>query len=180
MSDESKFFSYIKDNKYKEHLINSLSKNIEEKKTEAFKNLINYIIDNKISFLNDIEYTIKLYDDENPVVDVFLPAIRLLWVNFFIKVPPIISNKKDRLKLYQSYFDIDEFILYYREIYDKVKISLKDFENIDRTSETQKLIVDNYVSGILKKVIECDSSKVKKNTLSIQIDKLINGIKIED
>ena len=38
----------------------------------------------------------------------------------------------------------------------KCKQSLIHFENIDRTSETLTLIVDNYIAGLVKKVRDCD------------------------
>jgi hypothetical protein len=55
------------------------------------------------------------------------------------------------------HFNADEFIDYLIDMFIKSKNCLEHFEHIDRTVETLTLIVDNYVAGLVQKVINTDN-----------------------
>jgi hypothetical protein len=51
------------------------------------------------------------------------------------------------------YFNVDEFIDYLIDMFIKSKDCLQQFEHIDRTAETLTLIVDNYIAGLVQRVL---------------------------
>jgi hypothetical protein len=75
------------------------------------------------------------------------------------------------LEIYQALFDIDEFLIYLNDMLLISKDILKDFKNLDRTLETITLIVDNYISGLIK--IAYDSDNRVSALRQIKINKII-------
>ena len=179
MSDKNIFDKLKEYKEYKEVLIESLSNGIPDNYIIAFKELVNYVIDNKINLFNTNDFIGVFYDDQLP--DLILPSIRRVFGKMFIDIPDIfksdetdlyrqntltkeISSKNQRYLLFKLYFNIDHFIDYLIEMVIKCKESLIYFEHIDRTAETLTLIVDNYIAGLIKKVRDCNDieSEIKK------------------
>ena len=147
----------LKNEHYKKELITSLNSGIPENYQPALIELINYVID-KFYLFEIPEFEDSFYYDDDQTLDLVLPSIRRVFGRLFIDPPSLFksSTESQRHQLFTLYFNIDEFIKYLIEMMIKCKQSLIHFENIDRTSETLTLIVDNYIAGLVKKVRDCD------------------------
>ncbi len=151
------FFDIKSNIKYKKSLIDSLSTNLIDKNKEGVTNLLEYVINNTDTF-NKKELKGCLYDGEDETLDLILPAVIRVFNKIFIKPPPLFQGNYDegiRLELFQLLFDIDEFNIYLVDMLINSKETLKYFDKIDRTAETLSLIVDNYIAGLIEKVLEC-------------------------
>lgn len=157
------FIDKIKNDKqFRETISDSLCSGIKE--SSDFRQILDYIIDNKLDLVQNIE---NLYEDEDDILYLLLPSVRRAWAKVFIETPKIFEMPKfvtqvpgyipdKRLELYQLNFDIDEFINYLIDMFVKTKNLLNHFEYLDKTQETLTLIVDNYIAMLIKRVTSCN------------------------
>ncbi len=171
-------FTIASDEIYKRELFKTLCKGIDERYKIEFLDLLNYVVDKKIQYFNTPELSGELYPDEDDISDLILPAIRRVFGKVYTQPPPIFLGTNDpdkvRIKLYQLYFDIDEFIDYFIDMLKKSKSTLSLFEYIDKTSQTLELIVDNYIAKLVKMVLS--TIDLKKETERLERDKKIKGL----
>lgn len=162
----------LKDESYKQKLIDSLSGGISEDFLPAFNELINYVID-KFDIFQIPEFEKSFYYDDDETLELILPAIRRVFAKLFIDPPSIFrgSTESQRHQLFILYFNIDEFMNYLIEMMIKCKESLIHFEHIDRTAETLTLIVDNYVAGLVKKVRDCDDIETEVQRIKKELQR---------
>ena len=159
----------LKEEKYRKVLTESLTSVITESYLPAFIEVIDYVIDKKFHLFQIEEFENSFYYDDDSTLDLVLPSVRRVFAKVFIDPPSLFKGdtEKQRYQLFILYFNIDEFIEYLIDMMIKCKKSLEYFENIDRTSETLTLIVDNYIAGLVKMVrksedIEEDIKRVQK------------------
>jgi len=110
--------------------------------------------------------------DGDNILTFILPAIRRVFVTFFMNVPTLFENDLKRKELFQLQFDLEEFL---KELTDKLKNNitiLDNFKNLDKGSEILQLIVNDYVSSKIKK------SRVNNPTQAIREIKLEKHLKI--
>ena len=143
------------------------------------------MIDKKYHLFDREEFKGALYLEEDETLDLILPTIKRAFGKVFINPPTLFkdSNNKSlsenkRYELFTMYFNIDEFINYLIDIFIKSKNCLHHFENIDRTAETLTLIVDNYIAGLVQRVINIDDHEQAIDNLLKQYkrDNFINQI----
>ena len=162
-----------KDKQYRESIIDYLCSGIKE--SSNFRDSIEYIINNKLASIKDG----NLYEDEDDISFLILPSFRRVWAKVYIDIPTIFNVPEKvssvagyipdkRLELYQLSFNIDEFIDYLSEMFDKCIDLLKDFKYLDKTNETLTLIVDNYVAMLVHKVTTCDNIEQEIRDLKIK------------
>lgn len=166
-------FDYMKSNiTYKEYLIDELCNNIPL--TSDFRDIIEYVVDNKVEYIKDNLDNINIYDDDDNLHDFILPTIRRIWSDFFINPPTLLKDKK--LELFKLSFDIDDVVVHLVEKLNQAKIikPLYIFDNIDRSSETCRLISDNYVASIFQKVY--NEKDIDSEIIKLRRDKNINKI----
>ena len=152
----------------REILIDTLCQGITN--TSDFRDAINYIIDNKISMFNIEEFKSQLYEDEEEYLDLLLPTFRRVWGRVYIQPPPLFRSK-EKLDLFRLNFDINEFLDYLKETFIKTKGCLENFEYIDRTPKHLEIIVDNYISLLVKRVLDCKD--YIEETRELKLKKLI-------
>ncbi len=161
------FVDIHKDDKYKKIIISEFCFGIENDEGE-FSKLLEYVIDNKYELFDIPEFKKGIFEEDDKVMDLVLPSIRRLYGKMFINPPSLFmdsnNNPTIRYTLFTLYFNIDDFIDYFISSFKKNKKCLKNFEYLDRTSETLTLIVDNYISMLVKKVNESEnySEDIKK------------------
>jgi len=114
-----------------------------------FRNIIIYVVDNKIELFNNEYFNTFMYEDEDLIIDLILPCVRRIWGEVFINPPSLFKDK--RLEYFQLLFDIDEFIDYLIAVIPKMEKSLNPLNSLDRTSKTLELIIDNYVSHLVER-----------------------------
>lgn len=136
----------------REILIDSLCQGITN--TSDFRDAVSYILDNKISIFDIDDFKSPLYEDEDDYLDLILPAFRRVWGAVYVQPPPLFKSD-ERLELYRLNFDIDEFLDYLKESFIESKGCLDYFEHMDRTPKHLELIVDNYISLLVKRVLDC-------------------------
>jgi hypothetical protein len=164
--------SKLKNKEYREILIDSLCKGISN--TSDFRDAIEYIIDNKLEMFDDDFFNQYLYEEDNDtIISLLLPSFRRVWARIYIDTPSLFKKRPGdkRLELYQELFNIDEFLSYLKEMFLEVKYCLKDFGNLDRTVETLTLIVDNYIAGLIQRVL--DSDNISRDIRQAKLNKLI-------
>jgi hypothetical protein len=173
--NEIGFFDKLKITDWREALLDSLCKGIQN--SSDFRDMLEYVINDsnfQLLYNNDI-YNSHLYEDDSDIlVELILPALRRVWGKLYIDIPAILKNRRStdsRLEIYQALFDIDEFLIYLNDMLLISKDILKDFKNLDRTLETITLIVDNYISGLIK--IAYDSDNRVSALRQIKINKII-------
>lgn len=137
--------------------------------SSELKNYINYVLDNKLSLFESDVFSGSFYEDDDDFLDLLIPTIKRLYAKFFITPPQILTP--DQLELFTLHFDLDVFLNYIVEMIPKVKKSLEHFSELDRTSETMTLIVDNYVAGVIRKCIE--SNSISRDIRDIKIKRTI-------
>ena len=158
------FLDIYKNDDYKNEIVDSLCKGIDNQYIYSFTSLMNYIIEEKYHLFDREEFKGSLYLEEDETLDLVLPAVRRVFGKVFIDPPTLFkyssydkdSSENKRYKLFTMYFNADEFIDYLIDMFIKSKDCLEYFEHIDRTSETLTLIVDNYVAGLVQRVINID------------------------
>lgn len=131
------------------------------------KNILEYVAVDKYHLFNRVEFTDIMYEDD--LLNLILPAIRRIYGQVFIDPPSMLINNPKRLELFHILFDIDDFINYMIDMIPKCSKSLEHFTNLDRASETLKLIVDNYIAGMFEKTRVSDYKKVIRD---LKIDKI--------
>ena len=162
----------IKSKEYREILIDTLCNGI--KNVSEFRDSVEYIIDYKLEMFDDDFLNQQLYEeDKDPIITLILPSFRRVWGKIYLDTPGLFKRRPGdlRLELYQQLFNIDEFFDYLKEMLVKVKDSLKYFENLDRTVETLSLLVDNYIAGLIKKVLESDD--INRDIRQAKLNKII-------
>jgi hypothetical protein len=152
---------------YREHIIDSFCIGVE--KASDIRSLFEYLFEKKIDRFNTEDFKGKMYKDDDDILDLILPAIKRVYGKVFIKPPTLLFGK--RLELFSLMFDIDEFIDYIVDIIPKSKNSLLIFEEVDRSSETISLIVDNYVSLLFRKSYYSDD--IERNIRDYKLKKII-------
>lgn len=160
------FLDIHNNEKYKKAIIDNLSIAIKSEYLESFKCLMIYVIDEKYSLFDIDEFSGTLYEGEDEILDLILPTIRRVFSKIYLSPPTLLKHQ--RLKLFQTYFDIDEFIDYLIEMFLKCKNVLENFVYLDRTVETLELIVDNYIAELVKKVQDVDDIFIEIRDLKIK------------
>lgn len=175
-------------------LISGISHSIETKELE---NMLYYVIDNKAELFSDSKYKEIIFEgDEESISDLILPCVRKVFSKVYIDPPDILkrdrnlyTNLKDikkskenpRYTYFKLLFNIDEFLEYFIEIIDKVKLSLENFTYIDRLPETLSLITDNYIGILLKRIRDINWNndeyilEIQKLKRERNLNKIING-----
>ena len=150
-----------------EAISNALLRSINGENRDHLKELM---IDTCQSNLFSDSFWFTELDGDYPI-EYVLPAVRKVFVSFFIQIPPILESDPKRVELFQLQFNLDEFLV---EISNKIKIieRFSDFEHIDKPSTVLQLIVDNYVAGKIK------MTRVDNLTQSIREIKLQKHLKI--
>ncbi len=138
----------------REELLDTLESMLKSNSSD-FRDIISYVLDNKLDLFK--EFDGPFYEGDDNILDLILPAVARLYGKYFVTPPTILLEPRntDKLKLYKLSFDIDNFIDYFVDIIPKVKNSLIYMENLDRTSETISLIVDNYIASQFKYAYDC-------------------------
>jgi hypothetical protein len=173
------FLDIHKNNQYKEAIIDALTGGITDEYMEYYEMVMNYIINEKYNLFDKEELKGSLYKDEDDILDLILPSVRRVFGKVFINPPEVfevnpkissIKGYKDdgRMELFRLQYDIDEFIDYLLIMIEKSKDCLSIFDNIDKTSKTLELIVDNYISGLISKVMKSDDIKVDIRDLKLK------------
>lgn len=173
------FLEIHKNLSYKQALIDSLTGGITEEWMEYFEMTLDYVISEKYHLFSGKQFDGCLYDGEDETLDLILPCVRRVFGKVFIEPPkifvadPIVSSvigyKDDgRLELFKLHYDIDEFIDYLVEAIPNSKDCLTNFENIDRTITICEIIVDNYIAGLVKKVLASEDIKIDIRDLKLK------------
>ena len=142
--------------------------------------MIEYVIVNKLQLIQ--QRTDVLYEDEDDILLLILPAMRRIWGKVYVETPKIFEMPKvvtqvrgyvpdKRLELYQLSFNIDDFIEYLIDMFNKTKNLLIHFKFLDKTQETLTLIVDNYVAKLVNGVTTCDD--IAKEIRDLKIQKVV-------
>jgi hypothetical protein len=157
---------------YREIILDTLCQGI--KNASEFRDLLEYVIDKKLYLFEGFEFKGALYDGDDDLLDLILPAIRRVWGKVYINPPSMLREK--RLQLFELLFDIDEFLDYLVLILPKSSNKLEIFNNLDRTQETLQLIVDNYIAGLFHRAYNSETidEDMKTATRDKNLKKLIN------
>jgi len=150
MNDDRTIFDLREDPMLREELLDTLESMLRSRSSN-FRDTVSYVLDNKLDLFKDFDGPV--YEGEDSMLDLILPAITRLYGKYFITPPTML--KLEKLELYQLSFDIDHFIDYLINILPKVKNSLATLESLDRTAETLSLVVDNYIANRFKYAYEC-------------------------
>lgn len=173
------FFERLKtDKQFKESIVDSMCYGIKE--TSDFRDCVEYVIEHKLEHIQ--QQADVLYDDEEDLILLILPAVRRVWAKVFIETPKIFEMPKlvtevrgyvpdKRLEMYQLSFDINDFLDYLLDMFKKTKGLLNSFEFLDKTQETLTLIVDNYVAKLVNSVTTCDD--ISKEIRDLKIKKVV-------
>ena len=160
VDNKKSFLDLYKDEHYKKAIIDALCQGISSEHLYSFKSLLEYVVNEKYHLFDREEFKGALYLEEDETLDLVLPAVRRAFGKVFIDTPPLFKetgyNTGSRYKLFTMYFNPDEFIDYLIDMFIKSKDCLQHFEHIDRTAETLTLIVDNYVAGLVQRVIDIE------------------------
>jgi len=160
VDNKKSFLDLYKDEHYKKAIIEALCQGIGSEHLYSFTSLLEYVVTEKYHLFDREEFKGALYFEEDETLDLVLPAVRRAFGKVFIDPPTLFKetgyNTGSRYKLFTMYFNPDEFVDYLIDMFIKSKDCLKHFEHIDRTAETLTLIVDNYVAGLVKRVIEIE------------------------
>lgn len=182
MSDKPSFLNIHKDKNYKLALIDSLTAGISDEFMEYYEMTMDYVISEKYHLFNKPEFSGSFYEGEDETLDLILPAVRRVFGKVFMDPPKIFvvdpnvaavkGYKEDgRLELFRMYYDIDEFLEYLVIHLLNSRDILSQFEYIDRCITTLEIIVDNYIAGLVKKVL--DSDDIKRDIRDMKLKKMI-------
>jgi len=166
MNDDRTIFDLREDPMLREELLDTLESMLRSRSSD-FRDTVSYVLDNKLDLFKDFDGPV--YEGEDSMLDLILPAITRLYGKYFITPPTML--KLEKLELYQLSFDIDHFIDYLINILPKVKNSLATLESLDRTAETLSLVVDNYIANRFKYAYECDD--ILQEIREVKLKKLI-------
>lgn len=136
----------------REILIDTLCQGISN--LSDFRDALNYVMD-KIHIFDIEEFKSQLYEDEDDYLDLILPTFRRVWGRVYTQPPPLFKSDQ-RLELFRLNFDIDEFLDYLKESFIESRGCLDYFQHMDRTPKHLELIVDNYISLLVKRVLDCE------------------------
>lgn len=153
-----------KEKESREILIDTLCQGISN--VSDFRDALNYVID-RINIFNIEEFKSQLYEDEDDYLDLILPTFRRVWGRVYTQPPPLFKSDQ-RLELYRLNFDIDEFLDYLKISFIESKGCLNYFEHIDRTPKHLELIVDNYISLLVKRVLDCEDFVEESRELKLK------------
>jgi hypothetical protein len=164
VDNKKSFLDLYKDEHYKKAIIEALCQGIGSEHLYSFKSLLEYVVNEKYHLFDREEFKGALYLEEDETLDLVLPAVRRAFGKVFIDTPTLFKDsnygralqENKRYKLFTMYFNPDEFIDYLIDMFVKSKDCLKHFEHIDRTAETLTLIVDNYIAGLVQRVIDIE------------------------
>lgn len=181
VENKKSFLDLYKDEHYKKAIIDALCQGIGSEHLYSFKSLLEYVVSEKYHLFDREEFKGALYLEEDETLDLILPAVRRVFGKIFIDPPTLFKDSSYaralpenlRYKLFMMYFNVDEFTDYLIDMFIKSKDCLQHFEHIDRTSETLTLIVDNYVAGLVQRVIDIDNHEEA-------IDGILKQIKREE
>lgn len=184
MSKKPSFLDIHKNESYKIALIDSLTGGITDEWMEYFEMTMNYVINEKHHLFIGPEFQGSLYDGEDDVLDLILPAVRRVFGKVFIDPPrifiadPILTKVKGykddgRLELFRLHYDIDDFIDSLILHLTKSKDFLKTFDYIDKSSTTLEIVVDDYIASLVKKVL--DSQDIKIDIRDLKLKKMITN-----
>lgn len=153
-----------KEKESREILIDTLCQGISN--VSDFRDALNYVID-RVHIFNIEEFKSQLYEDEDDYLDLILPTFRRVWGRVYTQPPPLFKSDH-RLELYRLNFDIDEFLDYLKISFIESKGCLNYFEHIDRTPKHLELIVDNYISLLVKRVLDCEDFVEESRMLKLK------------
>jgi hypothetical protein len=184
MPKKPSFLDIHKDESYKMALIDSLTAGITDEWMEYFEMTMNYVINEKHHLFTGSEFKGSLYDGEDETLDLILPSVRRVFGKVFIDPPRIfvpdttvtgVKGYKDdgRLELFRLHYDIDDFI---DDLIKQVILSkdcLTTFEHIDKSVTILEIIVDNYITGLVRKVL--DSQDIKIDIRDMKLKKMITN-----
>lgn len=153
-----------KEKESREILIDTLCQGISN--VSDFRDALNYVID-RVHIFNIEEFKSQLYEDEDDYLDLILPTFRRVWGRVYTQPPPLFKSDQ-RLELYRLNFDIDEFLDYLKISFIESKGCLNYFEHIDRTPKHLELIVDNYISLLVKRVLDCEDFVEESRMLKLK------------
>ena len=184
MREKPSFLNIHKDTNYKLALIDSLTGGIPDEFLDYFEMTMDYVISEKYHLFDKPEFLGSLYEGEDETLDLILPAVRRIFGKVFIDPPKIFvvdpqiaavkGYKEDgRLELYKMQYDVDEFLDYLVTHLIGSKELLTQFEHIDRAITTLEIIVDNYIAGLVKKVL--DSDDIKRDIRDLKLKKMIEN-----
>lgn len=153
-----------KEKESREILIDTLCQGISN--VSDFRDALNYVID-RVHIFNIEEFKSQLYEDEDDYLDLILPTFRRVWGRVYTQPPPLFKSDH-RLELYRLNFDIDDFLDYLKISFIESKGCLNYFEHIDRTPKHLELIVDNYISLLVKRVLDCEDFVEESRMLKLK------------
>ena len=157
-------------------LIKTMLSGINDTKLKSkFEVEINYIIDNKRQIFKNDLIVGSFYEDDDRIEDLILPSVKRAWSMIFINPPTLftLNGRHNRIELFQLLWNIDEFIDYVLDILPKVKNSLIEFKNIDRSSQTLELIVQNYINGLIDNCRNKSEEQIKIEIRDLKIKKTL-------
>jgi hypothetical protein len=161
---------------FKNSLIKTMLAGISDQSLRSkFEVEINYIIDNKREiFKNDLIIG-TFYENDDKIEDLILPSVKRAWSMIFINPPTLftLNGRHNRIELLKLLWDIDEFIDYVLYILPKVKNCLDNFENLDRSSQTLELIVQNYINGLIDNCRNKSEDQIKIEIRDLKIKKTL-------
>lgn len=166
------------DGNKRQDLIDDLSRGITN--TSEFGDALNYIIDNKLDMFSDDYFRTPIEEGEDDIImNLILPTFRRVWAQVYVNLPDILnkhvdvitSKYEDRIKLYQAFFNIDEFLDYFKRMMLETKDCLSDFKYLDKTVEHVTLIANNYIAYLLK--ITSESENVKMDIRNSKLRKIL-------
>lgn len=174
------FLEIHQNTSYKQALIDSLTGGITEEWMEYFEMTMEYVISEKYLLFSGSQFEGCLYEGEDETLDFILPCVRRVFGKVFVEPPVIFSVHPEvakvpgyvpdgRLELFRLLYDIDDFIDYLVKVIPESNQCLQNFENIDKSVTICEIIVDNYIAGLVKKVLECDD--IKSTTRDLKLKK---------
>jgi len=177
------FLNLHKEDGYRLALIDMLTPGIGDEWIEYFEMTLNYVINEKWKLFDVDELRGQIYNDEDEILDLILPAVRRVFGKVFIDPPKVFiqdtlvretNGWKDdgRLELFRLHYNIDDFLDYLKSMILSNMNCLDEFTNLDRSVTLLEIIVDNYIAGLIKLVTE--SENIKEDIRDLKIKNLID------
>jgi hypothetical protein len=156
-------FEIINDPNDRQVLIDALCAGVPT--SSEFVDQLEVIIDNFYVF--DIDgFKGSLYEEDDDIIDLILPAFRRAWGKTYVTPPTLLSG--DRLELFQLLFSTKRFIEYLLDMLPKIKGMLGVLTELDRSAESVSLLVDNYIAKNVRLSRESKDIKLEIRDLKIQ------------